>query len=86
MATSLVRVDQVKIAPAFIELAWASTAKIAIVPLQDVMELDGEARMNVPGTATENWSWRYSKSQLRKKQLQFMKKLNIKYNRCNNKE
>ena len=31
---------------------------VAIMPLQDVLELGDEARMNVPGVAEGNWSWR----------------------------
>jgi 4-alpha-glucanotransferase len=34
-----------------------STAEVVITPLQDVLVLDDSARMNVPGTATGNWSW-----------------------------
>jgi 4-alpha-glucanotransferase len=45
---------------ALIRIAMASVAVIAIVPLQDVLGLDNSARMNVPGTATGNWGWRYS--------------------------
>ena len=41
-----------------IELALSSRARLAIVPLQDVLGLGSEARMNTPGTATGNWSWR----------------------------
>lgn len=37
-----------------------STAEVVITPLQDVLVLDDSARMNVPGTATGNWSWRAS--------------------------
>ena len=36
----------------------ASDADVAIVPLQDVLGLGDEARMNVPGVADGNWSWR----------------------------
>jgi 4-alpha-glucanotransferase len=42
-----------------IEMVWASTAKMAIVPLQDILGLGTEARMNIPGTATGNWGWRF---------------------------
>ena len=45
-------------APALIELAWSSRAGLAIVPLQDVLNLGAEARMNVPGRAERNWRWR----------------------------
>ena len=42
-----------------IRMAMASVAGRAIVPLQDVLGLGGEARMNTPGTSGEaNWSWR----------------------------
>jgi 4-alpha-glucanotransferase len=41
-----------------IRLAWSSTATLAIAPLQDVLNLGSEARMNVPGRADGNWRWR----------------------------
>jgi 4-alpha-glucanotransferase len=41
-----------------IELAYSSVASLAIVPMQDVLGLGSEARMNTPGLATGNWSWR----------------------------
>jgi 4-alpha-glucanotransferase len=37
----------------------ASIADLAIVPLQDVLGLGGEARMNLPGTSNGNWRWRF---------------------------
>ena len=44
---------------ALIRLAYASPAVVAIVQMQDVLGLGGEARMNVPGLVDErNWSWR----------------------------
>jgi len=39
-------------------LAWSSVAALAIAPLQDLLNLGPEARMNVPGQAEGNWSWR----------------------------
>ncbi len=39
-------------------LAWASVADLAIAPLQDVLGLGNEARMNLPGRAEGNWRWR----------------------------
>jgi 4-alpha-glucanotransferase len=41
-----------------IRLAWSSPAALAIAPLQDLLNLGAEARMNVPGRADGNWSWR----------------------------
>ena len=34
-------------------------AQTAIVPVQDILGLGSEARMNHPGNGDENWSWRY---------------------------
>ena len=46
------------IAPALIGLAWSSAAALAMAPLQDLLNLGNEARMNVPGRAEGNWRWR----------------------------
>ena len=43
---------------ALMSLAWSSRAALAISPLQDLLNLAREARMNVPGRAGGNWSWR----------------------------
>lgn len=43
---------------------YASVARLAIVPLQDVLELGGEHRMNTPGTTVGNWQWRFSWDQV----------------------
>jgi len=45
-------------APALMELAWSSPAALAMAPLQDLLNLGNEARMNVPGRAEGNWRWR----------------------------
>jgi 4-alpha-glucanotransferase len=42
-----------------IERAWSSRAALAVAPLQDVLGLGSEARLNFPGTATGNWQWHY---------------------------
>ena len=39
--------------------AWASPSRLAIAPMQDLLGLGADARMNAPGTTGEqNWSWR----------------------------
>ncbi len=43
-----------------IRLAFASVGNLAIVPLQDVLGLGEEARMNYPGRPEGNWQWRYA--------------------------
>jgi 4-alpha-glucanotransferase len=40
--------------------AWGSVADLAVVPLQDVLDLDSRTRMNTPGRPTGNWGWRAS--------------------------
>lgn len=42
-----------------IQAVFRSPARIAIVPLQDVLGLGSEARMNTPGTDSGNWTWRF---------------------------
>jgi 4-alpha-glucanotransferase len=42
----------------FIRTIFASVADLAIVPMQDFLELGNEARMNLPGTLAGNWEWR----------------------------
>jgi 4-alpha-glucanotransferase len=47
-----------------IELAYGSSAALAIVPAQDVLGLGGEARMNRPGSLEGNWRWRLERGAL----------------------
>lgn len=46
------------------KLAYASVAAIAILPLQDILGLDEDHRMNTPGTDKGNWCWRFLPGQL----------------------
>ena len=46
------------IAAELVHTAWRSPAALAIAPLQDLLGLGSEARMNKPGTLTGNWRWR----------------------------
>ena len=65
----------------FIEHAWASAARTAIIPMQDFLGLDTEARMNTPGVASGNWNWRFTWPQIRLNHKVFLKKITEKYNR-----
>jgi 4-alpha-glucanotransferase len=49
---------------ALMRAAERSVAETCIVPLQDVLFLGSEARMNTPGANTGNWSWRYAAESL----------------------
>jgi 4-alpha-glucanotransferase len=48
----------------FLRLAMTSCADMAIVPLQDVLGLGSEARINAPGVPHGNWTWRYRQEML----------------------
>ncbi|MEC9465047.1 MAG: 4-alpha-glucanotransferase [Myxococcota bacterium] len=53
-------VDGQDIAWDMIRLAMSSVAKLAVIPLQDILGLGTEARMNTPATVAGNWGWRLS--------------------------
>jgi 4-alpha-glucanotransferase len=57
-------IDEDDVSWAFVRLGFASPARLAIVPAQDVLGLGSEARMNRPGSATGNWRWRLRKGAL----------------------
>jgi 4-alpha-glucanotransferase len=44
--------------------AYMSVSKLAIIPIQDILNLDASARMNTPATPGDNWQWRMEKNQL----------------------
>ncbi|GKX28519.1 4-alpha-glucanotransferase [Vallitalea longa] len=48
----------------FIRTCFGSVSKIAVIPLQDILSLDNDARMNTPGTSMGNWQWRYTDDML----------------------
>ena len=49
---------------AFIRAAYASVAVLAVIPVQDVLGLDSDARMNIPSKPGGNWTWRLHKGAL----------------------
>lgn len=49
---------------ALIRAAYASPAQLAVIPMQDLLALGTEGRMNVPGTSEGNWTWRFRWEQL----------------------
>jgi 4-alpha-glucanotransferase len=65
----------------FIRLALSSVADIAILPMQDVLCLGTEARMNVPATVGNNWSWRMQGDQLNSELALKLREMNLMYGR-----
>ena len=64
-----------EIAWELIRLAWSSVAALAMAPLQDVLNLGTEARMNLPGRVEGNWRWRCTEDMLSDPVLQRLHEL-----------
>ena len=64
-----------------VKLALASVADLSIVPLQDVLSLGAEARMNNPGQSMHNWEWRATPKQLTNEMLDKLGDITVQYNR-----
>jgi len=62
-------------APALMDLAWSSKAALAIAPLQDLLNLEAESRMNVPGRPSGNWQWRCREDMLSPSSFEWLRKL-----------
>ena len=62
-------------APGLMRLAWSSMAALAIAPLQDLLNLGAETRMNVPGSASGNWRWRFREDMLSLPAFQWLQEL-----------
>jgi 4-alpha-glucanotransferase len=58
-----------------IAAAWSSRAALAIAPLQDVLDLGTDARMNLPGTEEGNWKWRFAPGDLTKENARRLRDL-----------
>ena len=65
-----------------IRLALGSTARTAVIPLQDILGLSTEARMNRPGTSEGNWEWRFTHEQLSPEILARLKRETEIFERC----
>ena len=68
-------------APALMQLAWSSKAALALAPLQDLLNLGAEARMNVPGRLEGNWRWRCTNDTLSAPAFQWLADLTETSNR-----
>lgn len=65
-----------------IRLAHSSTANYCIIPVQDYLCLDNDARTNTPSTVGTNWKWRVSKEQLSGNLIEKIKEYTILYGRA----
>ena len=64
-----------------VRLAWSSSAALAMAPLQDLLNLGAEARMNVPGSVEGNWRWRFTDEMLSAQILDRLRGLTTSSNR-----
>ena len=60
---------------AIIRAAYASTADVAIMQMQDILGLDNSARMNLPSSVGQNWRWRLLPEQFTEEHVEFLKNL-----------
>ena len=58
------KVPESEVSFELVKLALSSKAKLCIVPVQDVLGLGAEARMNTPSSLVNNWEWRATPKQL----------------------
>ena len=64
-----------------VHAGWASVAVYALAPMQDLLGLGTEARMNFPSTLGGNWSWRLLPEQLNRELQERVRELNYLYRR-----
>lgn len=64
-----------------IRAALRSVSTLAVIPMQDLLALDGTHRMNVPGTIEDNWCWQFSWEQLDETALSCLYEMNTLYGR-----
>lgn len=72
-----------KVVRAMVRGILASVADTAVVPMQDVLDLDNRARMNLPGRPGGNWQWRASATQFTTKDAAWLAALSDLYDRGN---
>ena len=75
------RVGPDEVSTTLVQLAWSSSAALAIAPWQDLVNLGADARMNVPGRATGNWGWRCTEDMLSAATFRWLLDLTLTSNR-----
>jgi 4-alpha-glucanotransferase len=75
--------DQSNLSAAMIRAAWASVADMSLASMQDLLNLDGSARMNFPGRESGNWGWRMRDDALTDRLRDWLIELNTLYSRTN---
>jgi 4-alpha-glucanotransferase len=66
---------------ALVREALGSVGQLSVIPMQDVLGLGAEARLNTPGTITGNWSWKLPHDALQGERARHFAQLNRAYGR-----
>lgn len=70
-----------EIPKAIIRSAYASTADVAIMQMQDILGIDNSARMNLPSSVGQNWRWRLAPGQFTEEHIDYLRDLAETYGR-----
>jgi 4-alpha-glucanotransferase len=62
--------------------AWSSVADVSIAPLQDILGLGNEARMNLPASTSGNWQWRFQEGSITEEIARRLRELTEVYGRA----
>jgi len=76
-AESYFQMDGREIRWSFIQAILTSVANLAVIPLQDILGLGSEARMNLPGRAKGNWRWRFENKQINQALVERLRDLTV---------
>ena len=74
--------DAAGVVGALMNTALQSRAQLCILPLQDVLGLDTDARMNMPGDDGDHWRWQFDWSQLTRERASQLKEMSSHAGRC----
>lgn len=74
-------ISEENVAAELARAVFGSVAKTAILPIQDILNLDETAKMNLPGSNENNWAWRLLPGQITEHTAEFLASITLLYNR-----
>ena len=81
-AKAYLRADENNLAVNMMLTAMATVSNTCVLTMQDLIGLDGRARMNQPSTVGKNWKWRATQDQLSESVGEFLRRNTVLYRRC----
>lgn len=75
------KISERNVGDVLVRLCYACVAKVAVLPVQDILDLDSSHRMNIPASSEGNWAWRVTNNQLTNLVAKKLLKLAKIYNR-----